>query len=74
MRFGGNAYMKQKPDGSLELVHEGYTEVLAVPYDVPIVGAGNHTVNTLRLWNAEVGHDFTVYETLTQGEIKERRE
>ncbi len=74
VRFGGNAYMKQKPDGSLELVHEGYTEVLAVPYDVPIVGAGNHTVNTLRLWNAEVGHDFTVYETLTQGEIKERQE
>lgn len=28
-------------------------EVYAVPYDVPIVGAGTKTTNTLRLWNAE---------------------
>jgi len=27
--------------------------VLAVPYDIPIVGYGNNTVNTLRLWSAE---------------------
>ncbi|MBQ9365102.1 MAG: glycogen/starch/alpha-glucan phosphorylase [Schwartzia sp.] len=74
VRFGGNAYMKEMEDGSLELVHEGYTEVLAVPYDVPIVGAGNHTVNTLRLWNAEVGRDFTTYGTLTQGELLERQQ
>ncbi len=28
-------------------------KILAVPYDIPIVGAANHTVNRLRLWNAE---------------------
>jgi starch phosphorylase len=27
--------------------------IRAVPYDVPIVGDGNHIVNSLRLWNAE---------------------
>ena len=26
---------------------------MAVPYDVPVVGYHNKTVNTLRLWNAE---------------------
>ncbi len=67
VRFGGNAYMRANDDGTLELVHEGYRTILAVPYDVPVVGAGNHVVNTLRLWNAEVDRDFTTYGTLTQG-------
>ena len=67
VRFGGNAYMREQDDGSLELVHEGYTTILAVPYDVPIVGAENHIVNTLRLWNAEVDRDFTAYGIPTQG-------
>ena len=25
----------------------------AIPYDMPIVGYGNHVVNTLRMWDAE---------------------
>lgn len=33
-------------------------EVLAVPYDTPIVGYGASTVNTLRLWQAEALNDF----------------
>ncbi|WIW70838.1 glycogen/starch/alpha-glucan phosphorylase [Anaerosinus gibii] len=53
VRFKGNAYMKDV-DGKLECVHENYYKVSAVPYDVPIVGYKNNTVNTLRLWNAEV--------------------
>ncbi|MBO6209067.1 MAG: glycogen/starch/alpha-glucan phosphorylase, partial [Schwartzia sp.] len=61
VRFGGHAYMKEQPDGSLRLVHEDYTTVLAVPYDVPVVGAKNDTVNTLRLWNAEVDKDFVTF-------------
>ncbi len=34
--------------------------VLAVPHDVPIIGFGNKTVNTLRLWSAEVRDDLEV--------------
>ena len=30
----------------------GGSEVLGVPYDMPIAGFGNDTVNTLRLWSA----------------------
>jgi starch phosphorylase len=53
VRFGGNAYMEAEPDGSLKCIHEGYMNVRAVPYDVPILGYRNDTVNTLRLWKAE---------------------
>ncbi|WP_462332346.1 glycogen/starch/alpha-glucan phosphorylase [Schwartzia sp. (in: firmicutes)] len=73
VRFGGNAWMRPRPDGRLELVHEGGTMVMAVPYDVPIVGANGKTVNTLRLWNAELNKDFTLY-GVTQEEREKRQE
>ena len=38
--------------------HENYESVIAVPYDVPIMGQGNDTVNTLRLWAAEATQQF----------------
>ena len=31
---------------------------MAVPYDMPIVGYGNHVVNTLRVWDAKPITDF----------------
>ena len=31
---------------------------MAVPFDYPIVGYGNHIVNTLRIWDAEAITDF----------------
>lgn len=36
--------------------------VLAVPYDVPIPGYQNNTVNTLRLWNSEATDEFNLDE------------
>lgn len=33
-------------------------EVLAMAYDVPIAGFGNHTVNNLRLWSAKPSKSF----------------
>ena len=38
--------------------HENYEPVIAMPYDVPILGQGNDVVNTLRLWAAESTHQF----------------
>jgi starch phosphorylase len=35
-------------------------DVLAVPYDVPIPGYRNETVNTLRLWKAEATDEFNL--------------
>lgn len=70
VRFYGNAYMAEV-DGKLECVHENYSVVNAIPYDVPVVGYKNNTVNTLRLWNAEVkqGSD---YSALSYDEYKEQ--
>ena len=41
------------PDGASPYLPAGYEAILAVPYDIPLVGYRNNTVNTLRLWNAE---------------------
>ena len=43
-----------KEDGELKFVHKNYEPVLAVPYDTPIVGYENSTVNNLRLFSAEI--------------------
>jgi len=37
-------------------------DVLAVPYDVPIPGYQNNTVNTLRLWKSEATDEFNLDE------------
>ncbi len=52
VRFGGHVRTEQS-GGRLHFHHENYEAVLAVPYDIPITGYRNDTVNTLRLWNAE---------------------
>ncbi len=36
----------------------GKERVRAVPYDMPVIGYGMKTVNTLRLWQAEAEHAF----------------
>ena len=74
VNFYGNAYMKELADGSLKLVYENPMTVMAVPYDVPIVGYHNRTVNTLRLWNAEVNRDFSDYGRLTQEQIRQKND
>ncbi|MEG6585393.1 glycogen/starch/alpha-glucan phosphorylase [Dendrosporobacter sp. 1207_IL3150] len=52
VRFGGNVCCSEC-SGKLNFCHENYESVKAVPYDIPIIGYKNNTVNTLRLWNAE---------------------
>ena len=52
VRFGGEVIPREE-NGRLVFDHRNYESVLAVPYDVPIIGYRNRTVNTLRLWSAE---------------------
>jgi len=52
IRFFGNI-KEEIIDGRVEFRHENYEPVIAIPYDVPIAGYHNGTVNTLRLWSAE---------------------
>ena len=51
VRFGGHVNIEYR-DGRNFFVQEGYQAVMAVPYDMPIVGYGNNVVNTLRIWDA----------------------
>lgn len=43
----------EKINGILTFVHENYEAIKAVPYDIPVKGYHNETVNSLRLWGAE---------------------
>lgn len=52
VKFHGNVEITQE-NGKLKFTHKNYEPILAVPYDVPIIGYDNKTVNTLRLWSAE---------------------
>ena len=59
VKFGG--YVKTEWDGERNhFVQEGYQSVLAVPYDMPIVGYGNNVVNTLRIWDAQPLDTFSL--------------
>ena len=52
VKFDGYVDREYK-DGKIVFTHKDYNEVLAVPYNVPIVGSGAQTVNQLRLWYAQ---------------------
>ena len=53
VKFGGYVTMYQDEHGRTCFRQEGYQEVHAVPYDLPIVGYGNGMIDTLRIWDAE---------------------
>lgn len=59
VRFGGNIRFEKDPVTGRDLfVQENYESVLAIPYDMPIVGYNNRVVNTLRVWDARAITDF----------------
>ncbi len=59
IKFGGYVRVDYNPEtGRNDFVQEGYQSVMAVPYDMPIVGYNNHIVNTLRIWDAEAINNF----------------
>lgn len=52
VRFGGEV-IRRYENGALSCDWEGGEQVVAMPYDIPIVGYGGGTVNNLRIWGAE---------------------
>ena len=59
VKFGGNVRIKYNAETKRnEFVHENYTSVRAVPFDMPIVGYNNSVVDTLRIWDAEAINEF----------------
>ena len=66
VRFGGNLDMHWE-NGKCIPTYSDYETVLAVPYDMPIPGYENNTVNTLRLWSAENYYDDANLKIMTGG-------
>ena len=59
VRFGGNTRIEYDPaTGENKFIYENYSSVLAVPYDIPIVGYKNGVVDALRIWDAEAINRF----------------
>ena len=59
IKFGGRVVStRDEKTGRSYFTQEDYQSVLAVPYDLPILGYDNHVVNTLRIWDAEAITDF----------------
>lgn len=59
VKFGGYVTVKTI-DGKHHFVQEGYQSIVAIPYDLPIVGYGNNMVNTLRIWDAQADQTFNL--------------
>lgn len=59
IKFGGRIRVDYDPaTGRNSFVQEDYSSVLAIPYDMPIVGYGGKMVNTLRVWDSEAINNF----------------
>ena len=58
VKFEGNVSLYEK-NGRLEVNHTDYVPIMAMPYDIPIIGYKNSSINTLRLFKSEVlNRDF----------------
>lgn len=58
VKFEGNVQLVDNK-GKFNVVHKDYIPVMAMPYDIPIIGYRNGCINTLRLFKSEVvNRDF----------------
>ena len=61
VKFGGyvRSYRDEKTGRDM-YVQEDYRAVTAIPYDMPVIGYGVNTVNSLRIWDAEPVDTFNL--------------
>ena len=63
VKFGGHIREEYDSEaGRTRFILEDAASVLAIPYDLPIVGCGNHVVDTLRIWDAHAATEFSLDE------------
>lgn len=53
VKFEGDVSLVEEDD-RLKVVHKNYIPVMAMPYDIPIIGYQNECINTLRLFKSDV--------------------
>jgi starch phosphorylase len=62
IKFGGHCKHYTDENNKPRVKWIKTEDVLAVPYDVPVSGYRNKTINTLRLWKAEATDEFNLSE------------
>ena len=62
VKFGGRTASYRDSTGATRYGWEDTSDVLAIPYDVPIPGYRNGIVNTLRLWSSAATDEFDLGE------------
>ena len=58
IKFNGEMITQKDDKGNIVYKWVNTRDVFAMPYDVPIPGYKNNTVNTLRLWTAKSTNEF----------------
>ena len=66
VRFGGSI-QEHWEEGGMKVTYSDYRSVLAVPYDMPVVGGDKGAGCTLRLWSAQA-HERISMQHFAQGE------
>jgi starch phosphorylase len=61
VQFKGRVVTRKNPQGNVVFEWVDTEDVLAQPFDSPIPGYGNKTVNTLRLWSAKSADEFGLH-------------
>jgi len=69
VKYGGYVDVETGDNGKPRFIQRGYQSVLAIPYDIPVVGFGNHFVNTLRVWDAQAVNTFNL-QSFDKGEYQ----
>ncbi len=54
VKYEGNVSIEKTQDGKLKTNYKDYIPVMAMPYDIPIIGYKNDCINTLRIWKSEI--------------------
>jgi starch phosphorylase len=62
VKFGGHTEIQTDEQGNQRVLWISTNDVLAVPFDTPIPGYQNNTVNILRLWKAVATEEFNLDE------------
>ncbi|MGZ4990025.1 MAG: glycogen/starch/alpha-glucan phosphorylase, partial [Methylobacter sp.] len=62
VKLGGHTEIQTDEQGNQRVCWISTHDVLAVPFDTPIPGYQNNTVNTLRLWKAVATEEFNLDE------------
>ena len=75
VKFGGNVACRKDANGNDQFYVENAEEIVATPYDMPIVGYDTKTVNTLRLWQASStnGFDLQLFNNMEYSRAVERQ-